>query len=195
MLTIYGDRISGNCMKVGWVAAFLGLDHEWRDVDILKGEARTPEFLALNPVGKIPLVVFDDGRTLSESNAIIACLAEGSTLVPRDAFERAVMLQWMFWEQYSHEPYIAVRRFQMRYLGKKPEELDPRLLERGEAALAIIERRLGESAFLAGETLSLADVSLLAYTRLAPEGGFDLAPFPKLRDWIARVETALGVGD
>ncbi|MFC3695027.1 glutathione S-transferase family protein [Chenggangzhangella methanolivorans] len=193
MLTIYGDPISGNCMKVRWVAELLGVPFEWRDVDVVEGEARTPAFLALNPAGKVPFVVLADGRSLSESNAIILHLADGSALVPTDAFERAVMLQWLFWEQYSHEPYVAVRRFQIRYLGKTPEELDPRLLERGEAAFALMERRLGESAFMACAAPTLADVSLLAYTRLAHEGGFDLAPFPRLRDWIARAEAALGV--
>ena len=195
MPTVYGDRKSGNCLKVAWVAAHLGIALDWREVDILRGETRTPAFLALNPDGRVPTLVLEDGRTLSESNAIIGYLARDSALVPADAFARAKMRQWLFWEQYSHEPYIAVRRFQRLYLGRAEAEIDPRLAERGHAALGLMEGALAAQAFLVGEAVSLADVALVAYTRLAHEGGFDLAPYPALRAWIARVEAALGITD
>ena len=193
MLTVYGDRKSGNCLKVAWVAAHLGIDLDWHEVDILKGETRTPGFLALNPDGRVPTLVLEDGRSLSESNAIIGFLARDSALIPADAFAQAKMRQWLFWEQYSHEPFIAVRRFQLLYLGRTEESLDPRLFERGHAALALMEGTLADRPFLVGDALSLADVALVAYTRLAHEGGFDLLPYPALRAWIARVETALGM--
>src|SRR5215218_4545069 len=126
MLTIYGDSISGNCLKVKWTADHLGLAYDWIETDVLKGGSRTPEFLAMNPAGQVPAVILDDGRALAQSNAIILHLAEGSALIPSDAYQRAKMLEWMFWEQYSHEPYIAVARFQMAYLGKAASELDPK---------------------------------------------------------------------
>lgn len=195
MPIIYGDPISGNCQKVRWTAAHLGIATQWRDVDVLKGETRTPDFLALNPDGRVPILVLDDGRVLSESNAIIAYLARGSDLVPGEPFAQAKMLQWMFWEQYSHEPYIAVRRFQMVYLGRTSESLDPRLMERGNAALALLEAHLRSARFLAGQSASLADIALVAYTRLAPQGGFDLAAYPAVTAWIARVEAAIGIED
>jgi glutathione S-transferase len=193
MLTVYGDRKSGNCLKVAWVAAHLGIDLDWYEVDILKGETRTPGFLALNPDGRVPTLVLKDGRSLSESNAIIGFLARDSALIPADAFAQAKMRQWLFWEQYSHEPFIAVRRFQLLYLGRTEASLDPRLFERGHAALALMEGTLADRPFLVGDALSLADVALVAYTRLAHEGGFDLLPYPALRAWIARVEAALGM--
>lgn len=195
MLTVYGDRKSGNCLKVAWVAAHLGIALDWRAIDILRGETRTPDFLALNPDGRVPTLVLEDGRTLAESNAIIGYLARDSALIPDDAFARAKMRQWLFWEQYSHEPFIAVRRFQRLYLGRDEAELDPKLLERGHAALALMEGALEDRPFLVGASLSLADVALVAYTRLAHEGGFDRAPYPALRAWIARVEAALGITD
>lgn len=193
-LVIYGDPGSGNCLKVKWVAAHLGIPSVWRTIDVPGGGTREPAFLALNPAGRVPLVVFPDGETLSESNAIIIHLAEGSALIPEAARARARMLQWMFWEQYSHEPYIAVRRYQMHYLKRSPDDLDPRLAERGADALRLMQGALDRSAFLVGDRLTLADVALVAYTRMAHEGGFDLAPYPALRPWIARVETALGIG-
>lgn len=141
----------------------------------------------------MPTLVLEDGRSLSESNAIIGFLARDSVLIPADAFAQAKMRQWLFWEQYSHEPFIAVRRFQLLYLGRTEASLDPRLFERGHAALALMEGRLADRPFLVGDALSLADVALVAYTRLAHEGGFDLLPYPALRAWIARVEAALGM--
>jgi glutathione S-transferase len=192
-LRIYGDSISGNCLKVKWTADRLGLPYDWIETGVLTAETRTAAFLALNPAGQVPLAVLADGRPLAQSNAIIVHLAEGSDLIPSDAFDRAKMLEWMFWEQYSHEPYIAVARFQMRYLGKPAESLDPRLVERGGAALVRLETQLKQSPFLVGDTLTLADVALVAYTRVAHEGGFDLSLYPAVEAWVSRVEVDLGI--
>jgi glutathione S-transferase len=192
-MKIYGDSISGNCLKVKWVADSLGLAYDWIETDILAGQSRTPAFLALNPAGQVPLAVLDDGRPLAQSNAIILHLAQGSDMIPRDAYQRARMLEWMFWEQYSHEPYVAVARFQVHYLGKTPTELEPRIVERGKAALQRLEDGLSASAFLVGDALSLADVALVAYTRVAHEGGFDLADYPRVQAWVGRVERALKI--
>ena len=193
-ITIYGDAGSGNCLKVRWVADHLGIPIVWRYVDVPSGQTRSPEMLALNPAGRVPFAVFGNGEVLSESNAIILHLAEGSALVPAAALSRARMLQWMFWEQYSHEPYIAVRRYQLHYLKRSPADLDPRLEERGADALALMQGNLGRSAYMVGDALSLADLALVAYTRMAHEGGFDLAPYPAVRAWVARVEAGLGIG-
>ena len=130
-MEIYGDSISGNCLKVKWTADLIGIDYRWRETGVLNGETRTPTFLAMNPAGQVPLLRFDDGRTLAQSNAIILHLAEGSALIPADPYSRARMFEWLFWEQYSHEPYVAVARFHVRYLGKSPSELDENLVERG----------------------------------------------------------------
>ncbi len=192
-MKIYGDSISGNCLKVKWVADSLGLAYVWIETDVLAGESRTPAYLAINPAGQVPVVVLDDGRPLAQSNAIILHLAQGSALIPRDAYDRARMLEWMFWEQYSHEPYVAVARFQVRYLGKAAGDLEPRIIERGKAALQRLEDGLAASPFLVGQALSLADVALVAYTRVANEGGFDLATYPRVSVWIARVERALKI--
>ena len=194
VLAIYGDSISGNCLKVKWTADHLAIAYRWLEIDVTSGATRTPEFLALNPAGQVPLVVLADGRPLAQSNAIILHLAEGSDLIPVDAYERARMLEWMFWEQYSHEPYVAVARFQVRYLGKPVETLEPRIVERGRQALQRLEDGLAASSFLVGERASLADVALVAYTRVAGEGGFDLASYPRVVGWIGRVEAALGIG-
>lgn len=194
MIRIFGDSISGNCLKVKWVAERLGIAHEWIEIDILKGETRTDAFLALNPFGQVPVVQFDDGRTLSQSNAIILHFAEASDLVPADAFERAKMLEWMFWEQYSHEPTIAVRRFQKHYLKKSDDAIDADLLAKGRRALGRMEMALISSDFIAGgAAISLADIALLAYTRMAHEGGFDLGDFPAVHAWVARCELELGL--
>ena len=192
-MKIYGDSISGNCLKVAWTADFLGLAYDWIEVDIMKGESRTPGFLAMNPAGQVPVLVLDDGRPLSQSNAIILHLAEGSVLIPTDAYDRARMLEWMFWEQYSHEPYVAVARFQVRYQGRPVADLEPRLVERGKAALQRLEDGLAASPYLVGDHISLADVALVAYTRMAGEGGFELSDYPAVGVWIARVEQALNI--
>jgi len=192
-MKIHGDGNSGNCLKVKWVADYLALPYVWIDVDTLKGGSRTAEFLKLNPWGQVPTVEFDDGRTLAQSNAIIRYLARGSDLIAGDAFTAAKMDQWLFWEQYSHEPYVAVCRFQMVYLGKRASELDPEKVKRGVAALEHLERRLGENRFLAGEAFSLADVALLAYTRVAHEGGFEMGRYRALIRWIGETEKKLNL--
>lgn len=190
-MRIYGDKKSGNCLKVKWVCDFLGKPYEWTDIDTLKGESRTSDFLKLNPAGQVPTVVFDDGRSLAQSNAIIRYLARDTALIPRDAFADAKMDEWLFWEQYSHEPYIAVCRFQMAFLGKSAGELDPEKVKRGYAALARIEAQLHKTRFLVDDALTLADVALLAYTRVAHEGGFHLEGYSALRRWIAACEDGL----
>ena len=192
-MKIYGDSISGNCLKVKWVADSLGLSYDWIETDIMAGQSRTPAYLAINPAGQVPTVVLDDGRPLAQSNAIILYLAHGSALIPLDAYDRARMLEWMFWEQYSHEPYVAVARLQVRYLGKAVADLEPRIVERGKAALRRLEEGLASAPFLVGQTLSLADVALVAYTRVAHEGGFDLMEYPRVGAWIGRVERALKI--
>ena len=193
LMKIYGDRNSGNCLKVKWVCDALALRHTWIDVDIMKGDSRTAEFLKLNPWGQVPTVELDDGRTLAQSNAIIRYLARGSELIPDHRFATAQMDAWMFWEQNSHEPYVAVCRFHMVYLGKAAGELDPNLVRRGYAALDQMERHLAVSRFLVGDRCSLADIALLAYTRVAHEGGFDLTRHASLRRWIGEVENRLGL--
>jgi glutathione S-transferase len=194
MLRVYGDSISGNCLKVKWTADHLGLDYVWIETGVLDGATRAPAFLAINPAGQVPTVVLADGRSLAQSNAIIIHLAEGSSLIPADPYRRAKMLEWLFWEQYSHEPYIAVARFQVKYQGRAVETVDARLVERGAAALRRLDEAVRASDFLVGDGCTLADICLIAYTRMADEGGFDLALYPAAQAWIARVETALGIG-
>ncbi|HRH20878.1 MAG TPA: glutathione S-transferase family protein [Brevundimonas sp.] len=190
-LMVYGDGRSGNCLKVKWLLDRLGLTYDWVETDVMSGVTRSPEFLALNPAGQIPLVVFADGRKLAQSNALLIHFAEGTDLIPSDAFDRARMLEWMFWEQYSHEPYVAVARFQLTYQGRPRAEIEPRLFERGDAALDRLEAALMAAPYLVGDRLSLADIALVAYTRVAHEGGFDLTKRPALRSWIGRVEADL----
>jgi glutathione S-transferase len=192
-MKIYGDINSGNCLKVKWLCDHLALPYIWVDIDTLKGETRTPEFLKRNSAGQVPVVEFDDGRTLAQSNAIIRYLARGSDLIPADAFAAAKMDEWLFWEQYNHEPYIAVCRFQMVYLGKSASDLDPDKVKRGYTALARMEHHLAMTRCLAGEAVSLADVALLAYTRLAHQGGFHLEGYAAVQRWIGETEKALGL--
>ena len=192
-MKIFGDTNSGNCLKVKWVCDHLALPYEWISVDTLKGETRTTEFLKLNGAGQVPTVVLDNGGVLAQSNAIIRYLARGSDLIPADAFAAAKMDEWLFWEQYSHEPYVAVCRFQMVYLGKASSDLDPDKIKRGYAALARMEHQLAATSFLVGDAFSLADVSLLAYTRLAHEGGFHLDGYAAVRRWIGEAERSLGL--
>ncbi|WFU42676.1 glutathione S-transferase family protein [Bradyrhizobium sp. CB82] len=192
-MKIYGDTNSGNCLKVKWVCDRLDLPYQWVEIDTRKGETRTPQFLAMNGAGQVPTIALDDGRTLAQSNAIIRYLARDSDLIPRDAFAAAKMDEWLFWEQYSHEPYVAVCRFQMVYLGKDVSELDPEKVKRGYAALDRMEQHLASSRYFVGEAISLADVSLLAYTRVAHEGGFDLGRYDAMRRWIDEAEAYLGL--
>jgi glutathione S-transferase len=192
-MKIHGDLNSGNCLKVKWVCDRLRISYEWIAVDTMQGETRTPAFLTLNAAGQVPVVVFDDGRALAQSNAIIRYLARGSDLIPSDDFLAAKMDEWLFWEQNSHEPYIAVCRFLMVYLGKPASDLDPDKVKRGHAALARMDRQLSGHRFLVEDSFTLADVALLAYTRVAHEGGFDLTGYGAVRRWINDSEAALGL--
>src|ERR1700757_979830 len=192
LMKIFGDTNSGNCLKVKLVSDRFRLPYRWIDIDTMKGESRTPDFLKLNSAGQVPTVELDDGRTLAQSNAIIRYLARGSDLIPADAYAAAKMDEWLFWEQYSHEPYIAVCRFQMVYLGKAVSELDPEKVKRGYAALDHLERHLAHNRFLVGEAFSLADVALAAYTRLAHEGGFAMERYASIKRWIGETEKNLG---
>jgi len=192
--TLYGDSISGNCLKPKWTAERLGMPFDWRETSVVAGETRKPEFLALNPWGQVPLAVLADGRTLTQSNAIMLYLAEGSALIPADAYERAQMFAWLFWEQYSHETCIAVRRFRVAFLNLKGDDTDRTLETRGNTALAHMEASLAGRGYFVGDALSCADIALVAYTRWAPDGGFDLGSLPNVRAWIARVENDLGIG-
>ncbi len=196
-LHILGDSRSGNCRKIRYVARTLGLPFTWQEIDIMSGGSRTPEFLALNPAGQVPVVVLEDGRALAQSNAIMLHLAEGSSLIPADAYQRAKMFEWLFWEQYSHEPTVAVVRFKVLYAGISPDQLDPILVKKAHAALALLDTHLANTGtdFLLPTGLSLADVALVAYSRLAGDGGLDLALYPALQGWISRVEAALVIDD
>ena len=191
MITVYGDSISGNCQKVKWTADHLTIPYDWVEVDVVKGQTQTDEFRRLNGAAQVPTVLFEDGRTLAQSNAIVIHLAEGTSLIPADPYWRAKMFEWLFWEQYSHEPYIAVRRFQKLYLGTPEADLDPKLKVRGEAALARMQAWLQASHYLVGGALTCADIALLAYTRVAHEGGFDLKTFPAVKTWVKRIEQDL----
>ena len=192
-MRIYGDLQSGNCLKAKYCADRLGLPYAWVDIDIMKGESRTPEFLAKSPMGQVPIVELDDGRVIGQSNAILRYLARGSALLPDDPFVQAKIDELLFWEQYNHEPYVAVCRFHMLYLKKSREERDPMRVARGEAALDFLDARLEGHDFLVGDALSIADIALLAYTRVAHEGGFDLSARRNLRGWIARCEDELNL--
>ena len=192
-MKFFGDSISGNCLKVKWTADHLGLPYEWVETRVLSGGTRTPDFLAMNPAGQVPLALLDDGRPLAQSNAIILHLARGSALIPTDPYLQARMFEWMFWEQYSHEPYVAVARFQVRYRGRNPATLEPELVGRAEAALDRLEAALSGSPWLVGDAFSLADMTLLPYTRFAPEAGLDLSRWQSLTAWIRRSEGVIGL--
>ncbi|ABZ92834.1 Glutathione transferase [Leptospira biflexa serovar Patoc strain 'Patoc 1 (Ames)'] len=189
-MKIYGDHQSGNCYKLQLVASFLGITYEWIQLDIKNGDTKTESFLKLNPNGKIPILVLDDGKVLSESNAILNYLAEGSEFLPKDPYLRAKVLQWQFFEQYSHEPYIAVARFIQHYLGI-PEERRVEYESKqsgGHKALKVMEIQLEKTPYLIGDFMTIADISLFAYTHVANEGGFDLSQYPKINQWIERIK-------
>ncbi|MGH1373072.1 MAG: glutathione S-transferase family protein [Cellvibrionaceae bacterium] len=191
-MKIYGDIQSGNCYKIKLLLEILKIPHQWIFVDILKGDTQAPDYLVKNPVGKIPLLELDDGRTLSESNAILNFLATGSELLPSDSFTRAKILQWQFFEQYSHEPYIAVARFIAKYLGlpqERREEYQQKQVG-GHKALKVMEQQLLDTPYLVGDQLTIADISLYGYTHVADEGGFSLSDYPAINDWIRRVQSA-----
>ena len=193
-MKIYGDKQSGNCYKVKLLLALLAIEHEWIHVDILTGESETAEFLAMNPNGKIPVMALDDGRNLSESNAILNYLAEGTEYLPADSFDRAKVLQWQFFEQYSHEPYIAVARYIAKYLGM-PEERRAEFESKqagGIKALKVMEAQLQKADYLVGEQMTIADISLYGYTHVANEGGFDLSFYPAIEAWMKRIKALPG---
>lgn len=192
MIRLYDYLISGNGYKVRLLLTQLGTPFERVELDITKGETRTPEFLRKFPNGRIPAIELDDGKLLFESNAIISYFAEGTPLMPNDRFQRAQVLQWLFFEQYSHEPYIA----SVRYLVMHPDVKDPRrnildtlMRPRGYDALGVMENRLKSREWFVGERYSIADIALYAYTHVADEGGFDLSKYSAIRAWLQRVES------
>jgi glutathione S-transferase len=191
-MLLYDSRVSGNCYKVRLLFAQLGIDYERREVDVIDRSGRRELLGGLNPALRVPTLVLDDGRSLAESNAIAFHFAEGTPYLPADAFERAQVLQWLFFEQYSHEPFIAVARF-WRIAGITPPdgELEAKL-RGGRAALAALEQHLADRAFLVGERYTIADIALYAYTHVAPEGGFELRPLQAVRAWIERVAAQPG---
>jgi glutathione S-transferase len=193
-MVLYNSPVSGNCYKVRLLLAQLGLEYETVDVSVVDRSNRKEVLGELNPGLRVPTLVLDDGRPLAESNAILWYFADGTEHLSRDAYERAQTLQWMFFEQYSHEPYVAVARFLLRYSGE-PERFErqrERLLTGGYAALDALEGHLDGRAFLVGGGYSIADVSLYAYTHVAHEGGFDLEPYPAIRAWLDRVASQPG---
>jgi len=194
VITLYGFSPSGNCQKVRLLLEQLGREYQWIEVDSANGATRTPEFLAKNPNGKVPMLETDDGRILVESNAMLFWLAEGSAFLPDDSWQRAQALSWMFFEQYSHEPYIAVARFICGWTElDSPRRADlPKLRERGHQALAVMERHLLTAPWFTGSEYGIADIALFAYTDVAADGGFELAPYPAIRDWMARVRNTPG---
>ncbi|MBL4764631.1 MAG: glutathione S-transferase family protein [Colwellia sp.] len=189
-MKIYGDIQSGNCYKIKLLCSLLQIKHEWIHLDILAGETKQAAFLAKSPNGKIPLLELADGRYLSESNAIVNFLAAGSSLLPCDTFDLAKVQQWQFFEQYSHEPYIAVARFIAKYLGLP----DDRRAEYeathqgGHKALAVMAEQLSQTPYLVGAQLTTADIVLYAYTHVAADGGFDLSKYPVILAWLSKIE-------
>jgi glutathione S-transferase len=183
-------KTSGNCYKLQLLLHHLEQPYRWVEINSMRGETRTPAFLAKNPNGKVPLLELDDGRCLPESNAILCYLAEGTPLLPNDSWLRAQTLQWLFFEQYSHEPYVAVARMIAKFLpADSPRRAElPRLQERGHQALAVMERELAAREFFVASGYSIADIALYAYTHDAPAGGITLDAYPNLRAWLRRVE-------
>ena len=189
-MVLYDFMGSGNGYKVRLLLAQLGIAYRLVERDILKGETRTPEFLAKNPNGRIPTLELEDGTHLAESDAILWYLAEGTRFAPETRLERAQTLQWMFFEQYSHEPYIAVARFWRHFFSKltPQQEMElPGRMEKGYAALGVMERHLARNRFFVGERYGIADIALYGYTHVAGEGGFNLDNFPQVNAWLARV--------
>ncbi|MBE9102969.1 glutathione S-transferase family protein [Vacuolonema iberomarrocanum] len=190
MYKVFGDMLSGNCYKVKLLMQFLGLEHEWIPVDILAKETHTDEFKHRNPNTRIPVIELEDGRYLWESNAILNYLAEGTDFLPQERYARAQVLQWQFFEQYSHEPYIATARYINKYLGL-PKEREAEYHGKqagGWKALAVMEGHLAENRFFLGDKVTIADISLYAYTHVADEGGFDLSEYANIQRWFKDVE-------
>lgn len=194
MITIHGMCASGNCYKLQLLLSQLDQPYRWIEVDTLNGGTRTPEFLAKNPNGKVPLLELEDGRCLAESNAILCYLAEASPLLPNERWARAQTLQWLFFEQYSHEPYVAVARFIAKFLpADHPRRAElPRLQARAHQALAVMERELATRDFMVASGYSIADIALYAYTHVAHEGEFDLSTYSSINAWMKRVAARPG---
>ena len=191
-MLLYDSGLSGNCYKVRLLLAQLGLPYERREVDVFDRSDRATVLGALNPAQRVPTLVLDDGRALAESGAILNYFAEGTPLLPAERFERAQVLQWMFFEQYSHEPYIAVVRF-WAHAGIEPEPKEREAKRRGGiAALEAMNAHLERRAYLVGDRYSIADIALYAYTHVAAEGGFELAPYEAVREWLERVRRQPG---
>jgi len=189
MITVYGNSVSGNCHKLRLLCEQLGREYRWVETDNTRGQTHTPEFLARNPNGKVPVIELEDGRILTESNAILCWLAEGTEYFGGDAWQRAQTLSWMFFEQYSHEPYIAVARFIRGWTeADSPRRAElPKCLERGDAALAVMEKHLSAHEWFSGTHYGVADIALFAYTHCAADGGFDLSRYPQVSRWLDRV--------
>jgi glutathione S-transferase len=187
-MLLYNNQVSGNCYKVRLLFAHLGIEYERRDMDVLDRSNRREVLGALNPALRVPTLVLDDGRTLAESDAIIFHFAEGTQYLPEDSFERAQVLQWLFFEQYNHEPNIAVARFWALFDVTPPSAADYELkMKAGRAALKAMDAHLTDHPYFVGERYTIADIALYAYTHVAPEGGFELEPYPAIRTWIQRV--------
>jgi len=196
MPVLHQMQVSGNCYKVRLAAHQLGIPITLRNYGLHDGTTRQPQFLAKNPNGRVPLLEFEDGRTLPESGAILWYLAEGTPLVPAERWARAEVLQWMFFEQYSHEPYIAVARFWIGFTPKERLEprrhLVPEWHAKGHAALGVMQTHLARHDWFAGGRYSIADIALYGYTHCAADGGFDLAPYPAVGAWLKRVAAQPG---
>jgi len=194
MITLYDYLDSGNGYKARLLLSQLAMPYRYVELDILQGAARTPQFLAKNPNGNVPVLELADGRCLPESDAILWYLAEGSAFLPADRFDRAQVLRWLCFEQYSHEPYVATPRFIVRHLAlDSPRRAElPQRLMRGRAALQVMESHLTARAYFVAERYSIADIALYAYTHVAPDGGLDLEPYPNVRNWLARVAAQPG---
>ena len=189
MITLYDYLDSGNGYKIRLLLAQLGIPYRHVELDIMRGETRTPEYLAMNPDGRIPMLELDDGRHLAQSDAILWYLADGTDLLPTERFARAQVLQWMFFEQYSHEPYVATPRFIMRHFAAdSPRRAElPQRQARGRDALAVMERHLHSHSYFVGERYTIADIALYGYTHVAEDGGIELGPYPSVRAWLERI--------
>lgn len=189
MITLYDYLDSGNGYKVRLLLTQLGIPYRYVELDIMRGETRTPEYLAKNPDGRIPLLELEDGRYLAQSDAILWYLADGTEFLPSDRLARALVLQWMFFEQYSHEPYVATPRFIMRHFAAdSPRRAElPQRQARGRDALAVMERHLADHSYFVAERYTIADIALYGYTHVAEDGGLELKPYPHVREWLARV--------
>jgi len=195
MLTLYSQQLSGNAYKPRLLMALLGIPFRIVDVNTYDGSTRRPDFLEKNPIGKVPLLEFEDGRRLAESNAMLLHLAEDTKYLPSDPFARAKAYEWLFFEQYTHEPAIAVRRSILTAPERASQRTPGRLaalLDAGDHALSVMEQRLADSSWLAGEAYSVADIALYAYTHMAEEGGFDLPRYPGIESWLSRVASQPG---